>query len=425
MATSEVIDLTFSDDDQDRAQENVLVDLTLSDDDDEDVPLSSLSSSRRAAFKRLTQAERLAVNAEKRRRRKAEVELAKAFARRQRAKTRSSGQSSVSKPQPRARARGLLLPPNTGTLFPDGAEILDRPPSPPPIDPVHPPRGRGMKPFDYHLIHTTTTTSGGCNLPFSVGEIPSFNRKTWGDLNSHRYIFESSLHYPCSVEAQASLVVSLKKQLLQLLREDGWKEGEEPDITFPRVEGVLHNFVDIRYKTKNQHAKGRDPRPTLRAQCDPITPWQHTAWVDRQWIVIQFSHPSPTAELDINEMVKFYTHFQNSIPDSPLEQLGIPHSAYVLPNGFPHNTDFIPTNPPVEHPEYILIFHNPSNHNFFLPPYLQLNDGGKGEYVKLWWNHRPDLCDYCKDSLDGHLNPNCTRKNKRKKRYLSQHKVDM
>ncbi len=31
-------------------------------------------------------------------------------------------------------------------------------------------------------------------------------------------------------------------------------------------------------------------------------------------------------------------------------------------------------------------------------------------WVKVFWEGRPELCDYCKSALDGHLNVECRRR---------------
>lgn len=294
-----------------------------------------------------------------------------------------------------------------------------------------------MRKYSIDLIYANDMTLE-FTLPFAVSEIPSFNRSTWTGLNTHRYKFESLLHYPRTPEAQAKCVESLKGQLLSLLRLKEWAEGEEPVITFPRVEGVLHEFVDIRFRTKEQHEKGRNPRPPLRAGCDPLIPWLHAAFVDKdEHFTVQFSHPDPTPEPMIkegeeewpDEIGMFGVHFIYSLKGTPFASLGKPILAYMLPRGFPHSPNLIPTaGAPVVKPEYIVIIKKNKEQRAkgaiaireseTLTPYVEVTEHdeqywielGK-TWVKVWWEGRPDLCDYCKDSWDGHLNhPPCSRK---------------
>ncbi len=130
-----------------------------------------------------------------------------------------------------------------------------------------------------------------------------------------------------------------------------WPVGEEPEITFPKVDGVLHEFVDILFKTKKQHEVGREPRPPLRAVCDPLIPWLHAAFVDeKEYFVVQGTNPHLTpnektgeySDKQIEEMKMWGVNFMCSFVRSEnFCTIGKPICVWYLPYGFPHSPDFV------------------------------------------------------------------------------------
>ena len=96
----------------------------------------------------------------------------------------------------------------------------------------------------------------------------------------------------------------------------GVREGEEPEISFPVVDTVLHEFVDAKYKTKEQHEKGREARPPLRVETDALLPWTHTASLNprRIYMVLQIFNPHydplpPTLDAEEKEIEGYANHF--------------------------------------------------------------------------------------------------------------------
>ncbi|SPO29544.1 uncharacterized protein UTRI_04721_B [Ustilago trichophora] len=339
----------------------------------------------------------------------------------------------------------LLLVPSTSTsMIPVGVEYSDRPPTPPP-----PPRasssatvprlGRGARSYLIELL-TKLSTFDPDTLPFSIYEIPSFERSSWLNLSTHRYVVVSP-HYPRSAEACQKRATELKTQLLSLFRLDSWGEQDdsrEPRISFPKVEGVNKDFVDITFASQNQHEIGRDPRPPLKFGYDALTPFIHSAFVDStKWFVLQFAHPSicnstpildtqdSTSSQETREAIrKFGIKAANAVARLPIfQRIGKPTAIWSIPEGFPHCQDFTPTTGAWDKiPQYILLLErNPAQNGtgksgFNLPAYLEMVDcKNKDEkiHVKIWWDEKPsDLCNYCKDATEGHTTQQCGRGSK-------------
>lgn len=96
----------------------------------------------------------------------------------------------------------------------------------------------------------------------------------------------------------------------------GVGEGEEPEISFPVVDAVLHEFVDAKYKTKEQHEKGREARPPLRVETNALLPWTHTASLaPEEYMVLQIFNPHydplpPTLDAEEKKEIEAYAgHF--------------------------------------------------------------------------------------------------------------------
>ncbi|SPO28324.1 uncharacterized protein UTRI_04721 [Ustilago trichophora] len=351
------------------------------------------------------------------------------------------------------KSAGLLVVSSKLTpFFPSGASFSDRPPSPSPsfaqanssLKRQKPKLGLGMRRFQIERVWSNAEMVDD-EMPFAIEEIPSFERKSWTSLNTHRHKFLSPCHFPKTESKQDDCVVELKKQLLSHLRLSCWPVGQEPEITFPKIDGVMHAFVDIRYKTQKQHDVGRDPKPPLRIGCDPLTPWVHAAFVDeKNWWVVQVTHPDHTPNLqgwysdkELKDMRDFCADLIRGLHDSRLKCVGKAIAGWLLPLGFPHSPDYIPSKGTVRRPEYIILFKRTLDQRLNiaqlkLQPYVEVvefklydddqddeetwmnrmmqEDLEMSTWAKVRWEGRPDLCDYCKDALDGHLNNGCHKR---------------
>lgn len=309
----------------------------------------------------------------------------------------------------------------------------------PAIDPSKPPRGPGMRGLDIRLLSSCQND----RLPFSISEVPCFSRGSWLNLNSHRYKVESPLDLQGTSDAAESLVADLKRQLLMRFKKSDWPEGEEPEITFFTVEAAGHSFVNILYKTAQQHAIGRKPTPPLKAGNKALRPWQHAAWVDeREYRIIQFSHPSTSTEVKDrkrerkrertnatrdddgtgwyrlskieDDLKTFWSAVDSALSNTCLGAFGKPLRVCVLPDGFPQKPQPASTSQ-VARPEYIVVYRNsPAVETFPLivevPEWDKKDwvEAGTKTYIKLWRNN---MCTSCKN-VDGHLAKDCGQKQK-------------
>ena len=265
-------------------------------------------------------------------------------------------------------------------------------------------------------------------LPFSVKEIPSFERHTWLSLCSHRYLVESR-HFPRTTRERADWTARIRSQLLQLFGEKEWAQGEQAEVSFV----VMHHlnprkeFVDIKLFNPRHHALCRiEPGSVaLRLEQDALKHFVPAAYVDpNHWLVLQFAHPTivlapnqPAKPSHRTELLAFA-----KIALITLANLLYPHATPKalrnLPDGYPHNPDLAISHNLVNHPEYILVLKRNSP-SIPLPAqfHIQRSSAWNGwtGWLPLWWDHKPvDLCRYCKSSTDGHLNSECPEIAKRK-----------
>ena len=138
--------------------------------------------------------------------------------------------------------------------------MMDRPPMPEaeaasPNNVVR--RGRGARAYDT-VLQWHHPALDPAALPFSVEEVPAFERGSWLQLCTHRYVV-ISVHYPQTPEQEQARAADLKRQLLRLFNLPSWAVGAEPKVSFPRVHGVNKTFIDIRFHTQAQHEKARNP----------------------------------------------------------------------------------------------------------------------------------------------------------------------
>lgn len=177
----------------------------------------------------------------------------------------------------------------------------------------------------------------------------------------------------------------------------------------------------------------------LKLGYDPVVPFIHAAFVDEKYFILQFAHPTVARRLaderlkgDEREVVRFGERMLAAVRESRFRAVGRPIALY------PHNEDFVPTTGAYKRiPQYTLVLRRSpaqvaTGRLPTLPGFVELqseddrdgdrdsdgyDDGhaadygvGGGEYVKVWWDGRADLCNYCKDACDGHTNLACERR---------------
>ena len=136
-------------------------------------------------------------------------------------------------------------------------------------------------------------------------------------------------------------------------------------ISFPKIEGVDHEFVDILFKTSHQHNVGRDPKPKLRGGYDPLIPWLHAAYIDEcEWCVIQVIHPYYTPNLngkyskgERKDLELYAGFFITALKHTPFADIGKVVGAWLLTLGFPHSEDVQVKGEKelVSKPEYVFV----------------------------------------------------------------------
>lgn len=293
----------------------------------------------------------------------------------------------------KTRAAPLLLP-STPSVVPAGVETSSRLPTPAPTVS----RAPGMRPFQIDLLHLASDFSVG-DLPFDVAELPTFDRKTWTRLATHRYQFQVAP----KEDERAECSEALLSQLRYAFGISAFDSGLEPSIAYPTVAHTIHRFVDITFYSKEHHDRARNA--LLHWKTVKLTPWLHAAYVPHPWFPIQFTYPKEY----VHNHADFFPKVHAALVRSDFGKMGKLVAAWVMPNGYPHSVDFIPQRGERdEQPQFVVVLKSKQAQRpqVRLPPYVNV----EGTWVKVYWPDRPKLCDYCKAADDGHLNDQCTRR---------------
>ncbi|TKY89554.1 hypothetical protein EX895_001339 [Sporisorium graminicola] len=264
------------------------------------------------------------------------------------------------------------------------------------------------------------------NLPFSIEEVPSFERGSWLGLGTHRYVVVSDI-YPRTQEAERERAREVKAKLLGMFKQREWGEGEEPEVSFPYIQRIDHDFVDVKLFTHHHHLLARTPAHHLHFERQPFIAFLHGAFVDAsQWLILQFTHPTiakhqnePLSLDEQADLLAFGKTALIAVAHHPrLKRIATPLSLWLLPTGYPHNDQLAAAHNWTSTPEYTLLLKRiPCSPDVHLPSHIEVRDPGqraKGgahgykRWIKLWWDGRHiDLCNYCKNADDGHTNAQC------------------
>ncbi len=170
------------------------------------------------------------------------------------------------------------------------------------------------------------------DLPFDVAELPTFDRKTWTRLATHRYQFQVAP----KEDERAECSEALLSQLRYAFGISAFDSGLEPSIAYPTVAHTIHRFVDITFYSKEHHDRARNA--LLHWKTVKLTPWLHAAYVPHPWFPIQFTYPKEY----VHNHADFFPKVHAALVRSDFGKMGKLVAAWVMPNGYPHSVDFIP-----------------------------------------------------------------------------------
>ncbi|KAF6767648.1 hypothetical protein PSEUBRA_006239 [Kalmanozyma brasiliensis GHG001] len=275
--------------------------------------------------------------------------------------------------------------------------------------PPPPPHAPGARSFKPRLVWNVAGFDVN-SLKSKPDDIPSFERSAWVGLNTHRYVITSDL-YPKDAVQEADRAVDLKRCLLAIFRLNHWATGEEAKVSFPRLSKIKHSFVDIRFATREQYEAVKYGHSLLRLGTDVLRPMTHGAFIEKEWMLVQFAHPIICKKGDetLNDderaqLTAFAIKAKDSVNRScfGLGLVGRVAAVWVNEDDYPHNAEQENGQGLERRPRYTMLLRRRlADQQVAIPPYLQVEDrppfvpdydeaeGFWDGYVKLWWDGRP------------------------------------
>ncbi len=157
--------------------------------------------------------------------------------------------------------------------------------------------------------------------------------------------------YPADAESEAIRAAELKTQLLKYLRLPAWPDGQEPEISFPRLQAVGDKqLVDIKLKRFEHHDRLSRPNVACRFEHNWFDVDRTGGFVDpKKWLILQFAHPilvkldgEDLDDDDIREINFYVKDVMRDLLDSRcMEQFDCsrPLAIWLLKDGYPHSKE--------------------------------------------------------------------------------------
>lgn len=206
----------------------------------------------------------------------------------------------------------------------------------------------------------------------------------------------------------------------------------------------------MKLRKSEHHYRLSRPNAACRFEHDWFEVDRTGGFVDpKKWLILQFAHPTLVKldgeDLDDDDIreINFYVKdvMRDLLDSRRMEQFGCsrPLAIWLLKDGYPHSKEKLNSETGKmeceKRPTFVILLEKKSANISQsskeqeqvkvknLPPYLWIEqaqrytddedgwlldqDHPSNWWIKLWWDGRPDLCNYCKEASDGHLIGEC------------------